>query len=155
MPLNFSLHNEPGKTKKRGLKSKDLKAQFSKERSSLMAGYHREIEISKDKISTAISMVKTAINKGIKAKYVLVDSQFTTEKFISEIHKIKKELFVIGLMKTNRIIIVKQKKYKANQIPELKRKQIKYCRKLNCHYIPLQINYKDIEMKAFWVKMKG
>ena len=32
MPLNFSLHNEPGKTKKRGLKSKDLKAQFSKER---------------------------------------------------------------------------------------------------------------------------
>ena len=155
MPLNFSLHNEPGKTKKRGLKSKDLKAQFSKERNSLMAGFHREIEISKDKISTAISMVKTAINKGIKAKYVLVDSWFTTEKFISEIHKIKKELFVIGLMKTNRIIIVKQKKYKANQIPELKRKQIKYCRKLNCHYIPLQINYKDIEMKAFWIKMKG
>ena len=33
-------------------------------------------------------------------------------------------------MKTNRIIIVKQKKYKANQIPELKRKQIKILQKI-------------------------
>ena len=155
MPLDFSLHNEPGKTKKRGLKEKDLKAQFSKKRDQSMAGYHREIEVSKDKISTALSMVKTAIKKGVTANYVLIDSWFTTEKFIGEIHKIKKDLFVIGLMKTNRIIGIQGNKHKANLVPELKRKQIKYCRKLKCHYIVLNINYKGIEMKAFWIKMKG
>lgn len=155
MPLDFSLHNEPAKTKKRGLKEKDLKAQFSKNREQSMAGYHREIEVSKDKISTALSMVQTAIKKGVTAKYVLVDSWFTTEKFIDEIHKIQNDLFVIGLMKTNRIIVVQGNKHKANLIPELKRKQIKYCRKLKCHYIALNINYKGIEMKAFWIKMKG
>ena len=100
-------------------------------------------------------MVKTAIKKGVTAKYVLIDSWFTTEKFIDEIHKIKKDLFVIGLMKTNRIIVIQGNKHKANLIPELKRKQIKYCRKLKCHYIALNINYKGIEMKAFWIKMKG
>lgn len=155
MPLDFSLHNEPGKTKKRGLKEKDLKVQFSKKRDQSTAGYHREIEVSKDKISTALSMVKTAIKKGVAAKYVLIDSWFTTEKFIDEIHKIKKNLFVIGLMKTNRIIVIEGNKHKANLIPELKRKKIKYCRKLKCHYIVLNINYKGIEMKAFWIKMKG
>jgi hypothetical protein len=155
MPLDFSLHNESGKTQKRGVKEKDLKAQFSKKREQSTAGYHREIEVSKDKISTALSMVKTAIKKGVTAKYVLIDSWFTTEKFIDEIHKIKKDLFVIGLMKTNRIIAIQGNKHKANLIPELKRKQIKYCRKLKCHYIALNINYKGIEMKAFWIKIKG
>ena len=96
MPLDFSLHNEPGKTKKRGLKEKELNAQFSKERDTSMAGYHREVEVSKDKISTALSMVKRAIKKGITAKYVLIDSWFASEKFISGIHQIKKDLFVIG-----------------------------------------------------------
>lgn len=155
MPLDFSLHNEPGKTKKRGLKAKELKAQFSKQRDPSMAGYHRAVEVSKDKISTALLIVKRAIKKGITAKYVLIDSWFVCEKFISEIHKIKKGLFVIGLMKTNRMISVQGKDYTANLIPELYRKQIQDCRKLKCHYIPLTINYKGIELKAFWVKIKG
>lgn len=155
MPLDFSLHNEPGKTKKRGLKEKELNAQFSKERDTSMAGYHREVEVSKDKISTALSMVKRAIKKGITAKYVLIDSWFASEKFISGIHQIKKDLFVIGLMKTNRIITVQGKNHMANLVPELYRKQIKHCRKLKCQYIPLAITYKGIEIKAFWVKFKG
>lgn len=155
IPLDFSLHNEPGKTKKRGLKSKDLKVQFSKKRDEQTAGFKREKEISKDKISTALSMIKTAINKRINAKYVLADSWFISEKFIREIQKIKANLFVIGLMKTNRIITVYGKKHKANLVPEIKRKQIKYSKKLKCHYLSQTIDYKGIKMKAFWIKMKG
>jgi len=155
IPLDFSLHNEPGKTKKRGLKTKDLKLQFSKKRNEQTAGFKREEEVSKDKISTALSMVKTAIKKKINAKYVLVDSWFVSEKFICEIQKIKRSLFVIGLMKTNRIISVNGRKYKANLVPEIKRKQIKYSKKLKCHYISQTIDYKGVEMKAFWIRMKG
>lgn len=132
-----------------------MKLQFSKKRNEQTAGFKREAEVSKDKISTALSMVKTAIKKKINAKYVLVASWFVSEKFICEIQKIKRNLFVIGLMKTNRIISVNGRKYKANLVPEIKRKQIKYSKKLKCHYISQTIDYKGVEMKAFWIRMKG
>jgi hypothetical protein len=45
--------------------------------------------------------------------YVLVDSWFMCDTFVSEIHKIKirytKKLHVIGFMKTNRLIMIKGK----------------------------------------------
>lgn len=155
LPLDFSLHNEPGKTQKRGLRPTVLKQQYSKQRNNTSAGCKRALEVSEDKISTSLTMVKTAIGKGVKAKYVLVDSWFTSEKFIAGIHKIKDSLFVIGLMKTNRIITIDGKKHKANLVPELKRKHIKYSKKLKCHYISFQLNYKGIELKAYWVRMNG
>lgn len=155
LPVDFSLHNEPGKTKKRGLQTKELKKQFSKQRKEDSAGFKRTVEVSKDKVSTALSMVRTAISKGVQADYVLVDSWFTSEKFITEIHKIKANLFVIGLMKTNRIVSIEDKKNKANLVPELRRKQIKYSKKLKCHYLTKEINYKGIPLRAYWIKMNG
>ena len=155
IPLDFSFHNEQGKTKKRGLRAKDLQAQFSKKRDQITPGHTRETEITKDKISVALSMIKTAIKNKIKASYVLADSWFINEPFISGIKKIKKGLHVIGLMRTNRLISINGKKYTANRIPEIKQKQIKYSKKLKCHYIVQTITYKGIEMKAFWVRMKG
>ena len=155
LPLDFSLHNEPGKKGNRGLRKKDLEKQYSKERNENQASYQRVLEVSKDKITTALSLLARAVKKGIQADYILVDSWFVNEKFMTEVHKIKKQLFVIGLMKTNRIITYKKKNHKASLIPEIYRKKIKYSRKLKCHYIPLLVDYKGIEMKAFWVKMKG
>ncbi len=155
IPLDFSIHNEPGKTQKRGLKSKDLKEQYSKQRKENSAGYKRMSEVSKDKVSTALLLLQTALKKGIKASYVLADSWFISEKFLIEIKRIKTNLFVIGLMKTNRFITIEGKSYKANNIPEQKRKKIKYCKKLKCHYIPFKINYKGTQLKAYWIKMNG
>jgi len=155
IPLDFSLHSEPGKSKKRGLKKKELNKQFTKNREEQTAGYKREKEVFKDKISMALAMIKTAVRKKINAKYILADSWFISEKFINEIQKINTNLIVIGLMKTNRIISINDKKYKANLIPEIHRKKIKYSRKLKCHYISQSIDYKGIEIRAFWIKMKG
>lgn len=155
LPIDFSLHNEPGKTKKRGLKRKELNNQYTKKRSTKEPSNKRIAEIEKSKILVALSMVKTAMNKGLKADYVLVDSWFTSEMFISEIHKIKKDLFVIGLMKTNRILTIQDKKIKANLVPEINRKQIKYSRKLKCHYITKTIFYKGVHLRAYWIKMNG
>ncbi len=58
-------------------------------------------------------------------------------------------------MKSNRIYIHGNSKIKGDTIPELKRSEIKYCQKFKCYYIPLQVNYKGIEIKLFCIRMRG
>ena len=53
-PIDFSIHNEPGKNKNRDLKDKELLQQFSKKRDLNSPGYLRTLEISVDKIENAI-----------------------------------------------------------------------------------------------------
>jgi hypothetical protein len=113
------------------------------------------LEVQKDKIQSALDLIKHAVNKGMKARYVLADSWFICEKFIVEILDLNAALNVIGMMKTNRKIIHKGQSYKANTVPEIFRKQIKYSKTFKCHYIQLNIEYKSINMKMYWVKMKG
>lgn len=155
IPVNFSLHNEPGKNKKRGMKKSVLENQFSKERDQGTPGYQRSLEVGVSKLKMSISLINNALKKSIKADYVLADSWFICEDFIKGILQLDKGLHIIGLMKTNRKINYNQKTYMANMIPEIFRKKIVQCRKLKCSYIPLTITYKGIEMKAYWVKMNG
>lgn len=155
IPLDFSIHNEPGKTGKRGLKKKDLDNQFTKQRSSETAGYKREMEVDTDKIKMSINLMVNALKKGIAANYVLADSWFICEYFLSAIESLDKNINTIGLMKANRIIIIKGQKHKASTIPEVKRKDIQYSKIFKCHYIATTFTYKSLEMKGFWVRMKG
>ncbi|MBL4861400.1 MAG: transposase [Crocinitomicaceae bacterium] len=159
LPLDFSIHNESGKKGNRGLRKKDLEAQFTKERPEDSPGHQRVLDVSRDKIETSISMIINATKKVVNAKYVLADSWFICEKFIREIQKIKPKggshLHVIGLMKTNRIITIGKQKMKANNVPEIKQKHIKYSSKMKCHYISFIIEYKGLPMRAFWIRMKG
>lgn len=159
IPLDFTVHNEPGKKQDRGLKKRVLEDQFAKQRHADTPGAARVAEIAHDKISSAITMIRRAIVNSFQPQYVLADSWFITEGFINTVDKIKlkyaKKLFVIGLLKTNRIITLERKTYKASSIPNIKRKEIRHCKKLNCEYIAQKIEYKGIKMQAFWVKMKG
>lgn len=115
--------------------------------------------MSKDKISTALTMIEKACKKIRSVDYVLADSWFITEKFIKEIRMINpkggKNPNVIGLMKSNRILTIGKSRIKASSIPRLKRKQIKYCSKHKCHYVALSVEYKGIPVKMFCVKMRG
>ena len=153
MPLDFSIHNEPGKKGNRGLRAKELKAQYIKNRAADAASSERIQEVSEDKIENSIKMVGRAIKKGIKADYVLTDSWFVCERFISRM--LAMHLHTIGLMKTNRKVTIQGKTYMAKHIPEIKRKLIKANTKLKCKYISVLIEYKGIEMRAYWVKMNG
>jgi hypothetical protein len=80
----------------------------------------------------AIQMVKDAIKTGFEPAYVLADSWFIWDTFVSEIQKIKiryaKKLHVIGLMKTNRFIIINGIKKTASLVPDHKRKDIRFCK---------------------------
>lgn len=154
LPVDFSLHNEPGKNKKRGLTKKELKKQFSKDRAPDSAGYKRACETSKDKISVALEMIKRHKGKWLRVDYVLADSWFICERFLRGVLAVDKNLNVIGQMKSNRKITINGRTYKADKIPELKRKNIHYSRKLKCHYISLKIDYKGIAMRGYWIRMK-
>jgi len=159
IPINLSIHNEPRKDKSRGLKPKELKAQFSKEREKGSPGFKRIEEVAIDKVEMAIMMVKNAIKNTFEPIYVLADSWFICEKFIKEIQDIRvkhvKKLHVIGLIKSNRTFIIKGRSIKAAAVPEVKRKEVHYCKSLKCHYIAQIVTHKEIVMKAFWIKMKG
>ena len=159
LPIDFSIHNEPGKKQNRGLKPKELKSQFSKQRDENSSGFLRISEVSESKIEMAINMIKAAIKNGFIPQYVLADSWFIADDFIKEIRDIKKKcankIQVIGLMKTNRIISVNGKNIKAALIPEIKQKLIQKNRRLKCSYIPIIVDYKGTELKVFFVKMNG
>lgn len=154
-PLDFSLHHEPGKSGKRGLKAKDLNRQFSKERPQDTPGYEREKEIGESKIDIAISMILRFVKRKIKVDYILADSWFITEEFIKSILTFDKSVNIIGLLKMNRIVIIDGKKINVNKVADVYRKQTRYCKSLKCHYIKKKIDYKGIELEGFWVKMKG
>jgi hypothetical protein len=159
LPMDFSLHNEPGKNKNRGLKAKQLEKQYSKQRQEECLSIERIMEIGQSKIQVAINMIKGIVSQGFEVDYVLTDSWFVCENFIRGILHIKlkkgKTLNLIGLMKSNRYVQIKGKSYLLNKLSELKRKQIKYSKKYSCFYIPLQVCYKGIDLKIFLIRMKG
>ncbi len=151
----FSIHNEPGKNRNRCIKNKELANQFYKEREADNPGFQRVKQLTTNKISMAIQMVKDAIKTGFEPAYVLADSWFICDTFASEIKKIKiryaKKLLVIGIMKTNRFIIINGINVTASLVPDYKRKDIRYCKKQKCNYLAIRIEYKGNKLKAFWV----
>ena len=159
VPVDFSIHNEQAKDKKRGLSSKELSQQFSKERSAASPGYLRSEEVNINKIENAISMIKMAVKKGFNAQYVLADSWFLSEKFFKNVMALKttknENIDVIGILKSNRILQIGAKKVNSLNVPELYRKNIKYSRKYKCSYIALKVDYKGVMLNAFWVRMKN
>lgn len=155
LPVDFSIHNEPRKNGKRGLRIKDLDKQFAKDRAEGTPGYSRVLEIATDKISMGITHIANAIKMGITANYVLADSWFICESFLRGIRHLCKDMHVIGLMKTNWNIDIDGKLYRISTVPDLKRREIHYSKKFKAHYIACKAEYKGIAIKGYWVKMRG
>lgn len=155
IPLDFSIHHEPGKNKNRGLKKRELDKQFSKKRPKDSPGYERVTEINKSKIDVALSMLKRYLKKSLKVDYILADSWFISENFIKTIRKYYKKVHVVGLMMINRKLIINGEEKVANKVPETFRKEIKRRKSLKCSYIKKRVTYKGVELTAFWIKMFG
>lgn len=82
------------------LSSSNMKNIYVKARSNIdkrTCGYKRRAESMLKKPIVAINMIQEALNMGIKADYVLMDSWFTTEPFIKKINDLG--LHVIGMVK--------------------------------------------------------
>ena len=106
-----------------------------------------------------IQMVKDAIKTGFEPTYVLFDSSFMCDIFMSEIQKLKirnvKKLLVIGLMKTDRCIMINGKIRWQICCRIISEKTSDFAKKHKCNYLAIRMEYKGIKVKAFWVKTNG
>jgi hypothetical protein len=91
VPLDFALMSsaDPSKQLQQQNEQVDYRSHGGKRR--------KEAQVSKPE--NVVSMLKRAINQGIQADYVLMDSWFTTESLMTSV--VSESLHVIGRMKKN------------------------------------------------------
>jgi hypothetical protein len=158
LPLDFSLHREIGKNKKKrfGLAPKKLKQQFRKTRAKGSPGARRHRELDTDKISNTISMLKRAAKNGFKADYLLVDSWFVCEKLILAVGALSSIGHLIGLVKMGKAKYdYKGKKYSAKELENMLRNEWKRARKLKIRYIEVKVEYKGTPVVLFLTRIHG
>jgi hypothetical protein len=148
IPLDFSIHNEKGKNKKRpfGLLIRQLKQRFSKGRSETSAGYKRTKEVTIDKITNGIAMIKRAVKRGFVPAYVLTDSWFSSEKLIQTIRRLKKGLIhFLGMVKLDKRLYEYQGQHlNAKELKKLLKSRMKRAKNFNAYYIEVIVNYGEI-----------
>ncbi len=136
IPINFSFHREKGKNKKilYGLKPKHYKRQHKKKRPKESPGFRRKKELNISKITMSVSMLKSAVKKGITSKYVLTDSWFTCWEMVET--AIDNNLKYIGMFcKVKTKFMYKNKAMTYKEIRKLNRKNIKRNKRFNLYYI--------------------
>jgi len=154
-PLDFSLHAEKGKNKKRpfGLTKKQLKQRYRKDRSPKSPGSKRIAELNQDKITTALKMIKRAARQGFVPQYILTDCWFASDKFIATIRRIRNgAIHFLGMVRQDkRSYLYDGKKYNAKQLRQTLKAQAKYCRKIRSTYIEVVVEYKSVgRVKLFF-----
>ena len=153
VPIDFSIHREKGKNKKRlfGLSAKKLKAQFIKNRSENQPGYERKQELDSKKTDGVIKMMKNAIKQGIKADFALCDSWFFNFNLLEFVVN-KGMTLISGVKMGNFNFTYNGKEYSPKVLLNLHKRKAKFCRKLKMHYIALNVEYKGIKIKLFFVR---
>ncbi len=153
IPLDFSLHRERGKNtdKPFGLKKKEYKKQYRKKRGNGNHNWNRAKEADSTKIESALKMFWRAISQGIKVDYVLMDSWFTCEAFISAVRKVKKRtVHLIGMYKIPRTRF----EYLGSQLTYSQIRNMlgkpKRCRKLKLYYKETIVGYNGQPLKMFF-----
>jgi len=153
--LDFSLHKEKGKNKKKpfGLTVKQRKKQFSKQREKGSNDFNREQELENDKISMTISMIKQAIRKGIKVDYLLMDSWFFCDVILTLALSLK--ISIVGMAKLAKAKYrFQEKDYTAKELAQLmkQRKKVKWVKALNLYCAEVVVEYKSMPLKLFFCK---
>lgn len=155
IPVDFSFHCEKGKNKKYpfGLKKRQLKHRFSKKRRKGTPGYQRANEVSVDKVSNAIAMLKRALKQGFVPAYVLCDSWFSCQKLIQSVRRLKKGvLHFLGMVKMDKRLYEYQgQKLTAQALKKQLKSKMKRAKKVRAYYIEVIVNYGDIgQVKLFF-----
>jgi hypothetical protein len=153
--LDFSLHKEIGKNKKRpfGLLRRILKRQYHKKRSKTSAGTKRIAELMVNKIDNAISMIKQAIRNSIKFEYILMDSWFTCDKLIK--FAIKHKVHLIGMCKMGKTkYLFADKELSAKAIIEKLRRSAKpkWHKRLGLYVLASEVEIKGTKIKLFYCR---
>lgn len=155
LPLDFSLHKEIGKNKQKpcGLRPKDLRRQYKKNRKAGSHSYDRANETGQSKISAMLCMLKRAVSHKIDFDYVLTDSWFTCEALIEAVCAIKGRcVHLIGMYsKAKTLFGFRGKTLTYSQIRNQLGKP-KRCRKLKLYYLQTVVSYNGRHIQLFFSK---
>ena len=137
--LDFSLHGEQGKNKKRpyGISPSQSKKRYSKKREKDSHGSQRTQEYTVSKIKQMIVMIRTAITQGIRFDYLLVDSWFTCYELVEFITTRRINCHLLGMIKMGNTKYVYQgKTLSAKQLVDVLRrtKKIKRSKTTGFYY---------------------
>lgn len=153
--LDFSLHKEKGKDKKKpfGLKAKQKKKQYSKKREKGSMGYTREQELTKDKITMAIAMISKAAKKKVKVDYMLMDSWFFCEAVLNAALSLKVGIVAMAKMAKTKYKF-QEKEYTAKELAQVlkQRKKVKWVKALSLYCAEVEVEYKSKNIKLFFCK---
>ena len=158
IPIDMSLHCEKGKKKEYGLTAKQRKHRFSKKRKKEDPNSTRLRESTQSKLHVAVEMLRRAwAHKSLRAKYVLCDSWFTCEYFISEVLKLGKgALHLVGLAKMgNTKYSVYGKLHNAMELIAQYEGNPQFChncRRYKCHYIALRGKLGGQSVRIFLIR---
>lgn len=155
--IDFSLHGEEGKNKKRpyGLTSKQLKCRYSKYRHKNSPGQKRKEEYFTTKIQSMLTMLRRAIKNGLRFDYLLVDSWFTCFALVHFISTRRIGCHLLGMAKMGKTrYLFNGKDLTAKEIVNCRRKAKKQKRskQLNCYYCEAVVRFKGIPVKLLFCK---
>lgn len=155
--LDFSLHGEKGKNKKRpyGLSLSQGKKRYAKNRASGSQGKKRCEEYFTSKIKNMITMLRTAIGQGIRFDYLLVDSWFTCHELLVFIKTRRINCHLLGMIKMGKAKYhYNGKPLSARQIVDIPRrsKKTKRSRATGFYHGEAIVMFKGIEVKPFFSK---
>lgn len=158
MTLDFAILGEKGKKGDFGMSSKDLAKRFTKEREEDCALQERISEYTMKKTDLTIDMVKRAIRHGVKFRYLLADSWFACASIIKFIASRHMNCDYLGMIKIGDNSRTKyrfeRKDVNAPSIIKtlVKRKEIKYSRKLKCWYGSADVTFAGVKVRLFFIR---
>lgn len=157
LSLDFSLHGEKGKNKKKpyGFTPKQLRERFKKKRDKNSCGKQREDEYFTTKIESVIAMTRRTISEGVRFDYLLVDSWFTCYKLVKFIKTRRINCHFLGMIKMGKTkYLFEDKQLTAKELIQKckQRKKMKHSRSLGLYYIEATVMFQDIPVKIFFSK---
>ena len=158
IPLDFSMHRELGKNKKKpyGLDQRIVTEQFTKERPQGSPGSNRRGELDTTKMASALKMLKRAAKHGVKADYLLLDSWFVNDGLIKFVAASKHVGHLLGQCKNDgRKYVYDGREYSGKQLKNMLSAQWKRARTLKMRYLQVDVTYKGVPMRLFFTRQHG
>ena len=158
MVLDFALLGEPGKKGNFSMTGKELAGRYSKTRPEDTAVQERINEYSQSKIKLTIDMIRRAIRKGVRFRYILADSWFACADIIRFATSRHIGCDYLGMIKVGEKGRTKYR-FERNDLtaPALVkllkgRKQVRYSRKLKCYYAVADVVFADTKVRLFFIR---
>ena len=150
VPLDFSIHREKGKQESRpyGMKPKELRSQYRKERNKESESCRRIKELDSDKISMMLKMFNLAVSRCLKIDYVLVDSWFTCDGLIQAV--VRHGIHLIGMYKIAKTKFLYQGKMTGYSDINKRITNSIRCRSLGLYYKRADVMYGDLRLTLFF-----